>query len=332
MPELVCAASDPRWLAERRKGVTATDITAIIGLSPYQSPFGLWWEKTSPDMPAHVDSDRLRLGRELEPYIIARWAESSGKALSGTRQGLFRSTDRPWQLATPDAVLYEDVFNPELGELGDFEPQLAAVAEYKSWADADKTSWQDGPPARVRAQNLWQMDTLDVAVGHVGVVFLPSGEFRSYVIDHGGRDTHRTAHQLCNDCTDIEVMRGAGWEFCQRMTGELPPPGVDGSAATLAALRARFADPRKDKSAPVDGTLWAAWSDAKDVTAAFKSKAAGFEAEIREQLGEATLIEVGGEVVGRRIISMASVKAHTRTQDYLKIIKRDEGDGNGSDE
>jgi len=127
-------------------------------------------------------------------------------------------------------------------------------------------------------------------------------------------------------------MRGAGWEFCQRMTGELPPPGVDGSAATLAALRARFADPRKDKSAPVDGTLWAAWSDAKDVTAAFKSKAAGFEAEIREQLGEATLIEVGGEVVGRRIISMASVKAHTRTQDYLKIIKRDEGDGNGSDE
>jgi hypothetical protein len=58
----------------------------------------------------------------------------------------------------------------------------------------------------------------------------------------------------------------------------------------------------------------------------------GDEALIREQIGEASLIEVGGEVVGRRIISMASVKAHTRTQDYLKVIKRDEGDGNGSDE
>ena len=335
MPELVCAAADPRWLEERRKGVTASDITAILGLSPYQSPFGLWWEKTSPDMPADEDSDRLRLGRELEPYIRTRWAESSNAALYGTNEGLFRSSDRPWQLATPDAVLYEDVFNPELGELGDFEPQLAAVLEVKSWADADKSSWQDGPPPRVRAQVLWQMDTLDVGTGHVGVVFLPSGEFRSYTIEHnhipapGDPATNPTA---CVSCFDLAAMREAGYEFYRRMTGELPPPDVDGSAATLAALRARFADPRKDKSAPVDGTLWAAWSDAKDVTAAFKSKAAGFEAEIREQLGEATLIEVGGEVVGRRIISMASVKAHTRTQDYLKVIKRDEGDGNGSDE
>jgi len=286
-------------------------------------------------MPADEDSDRLRLGRELEPYIRTRWAESSNAALYGTNEGLFRSSDRPWQLATPDAVLYEDVFNPELGELGDFEPQLAAVLEVKSWADADKSSWQDGPPPRVRAQVLWQMDTLDVGTGHVGVVFLPSGEFRSYTIEHnhipapGDPATNPTA---CVSCFDLAAMREAGYEFYRRMTGELPPPDVDGSAATLAALRARFADPRKDKSAPVDGTLWAAWSDAKDVTAAFKSKAAGFEAEIREQLGEATLIEVGGEVVGRRIISMASVKAHTRTQDYLKIIKRDEGDGNGSDE
>ena len=316
MPELVCAASDPRWLAERRKGVTATDITAIIGLSPYQSPFGLWWEKTSPDMPAHVDSDRLRLGRELEPYIIARWAESSGKALFGTRQGLFRSTDRPWQLATPDAVLYEDVFNPELGELGDFEPQLAAVAEYKSWADADKTSWQDGPPARVRAQNLWQMDTLDVAVGHVGVVFLPSGEFRSYEL------TWDEAAQR-----DLDLMRLLGWEFYRRMTGELPPPDVDGSAATLAALRARFADPRKDKTAPVDAEAWERYCDWKHDRDNAEKVMRGYEAQIREQLGEATLIEVDGRTVGRRVIATAQVKAHERTQDYIKIIKRQEGNG-----
>ena len=316
MPELVCAADDPRWLAERRKGVTATDITAILGLSPYQSPFGLWWEKTSPDMPAHEDSDRLRLGRELEPYIRTRWAESSDKALYGTGEGLFRSTSLPWQLATPDAVLYEDVFNPELGELGDFEPQLAAVAEYKSWADADKTSWQDGPPARVRAQNLWQMDTLDVAVGHVGVVFLPSGEFRSYEL------TWDEAAQR-----DLDLMRLLGWEFYRRMTGELPPPDVDGSAATLTALRARFADPRKDKTAPVDAEAWERYCDWKHDRDNAEKVMRGYEAQIREQLGEATLIEVDGRTVGRRVIATAQVKAHERTQDYIKIIKRQEGNG-----
>jgi len=316
MPELVCAASDPRWLAERRKGVTATDITAIIGLSPYQSPFGLWWEKTSPDMPAQADSDRLRLGRELEPYIIARWAEAHDGAVFGTREGLFRSSDRPWQLATPDVVLYEDVFNPELGEMGDFEPQLAAVAEYKSWADADKSRWQDGPPARVRAQNLWQMDTLDVAVGHVGVVFLPSGEFRSYEL------TWDEAAQR-----DLDLMRLLGWEFYRRMTGELPPPDVDGSAATLTALRARFADPRKDKTAPVDAEAWERYCDWKHDRDNAEKVMRGYEAQIREQLGEATLIEVDGRTVGRRVIATAQVKAHERTQDYIKIIKRQEGNG-----
>jgi putative phage-type endonuclease len=323
MPELVCAASDPRWLAERRRGVTATDITAVLGLSPYQSPFGLWWEKTSPDMPAQVDSDRLRLGRELESYIVTRWGElQPPEIIIAEAPGLFRSSGRPWQLATPDRLIwpaYSDDRYP---------------LEVKSWADADKSRWQDGPPARVRAQVLWQMDTLDVGTGHVGVVFLPSGEFRSYVIKH--ESSYAGSEWGCNGdtcslCIDILEMRHAGLEFYQRMIGELPPPDVDGSAATLAALRARFADPRKDKTAPIDGTLWAAWSDAKDVTAAFKSKAAGFEAEIREQLGEATLIEVDGKIAGRRIISMASVKAHTRTQDYLKVIKQ-AGDGNGSDE
>jgi putative phage-type endonuclease len=311
MPELVCAADDPRWLAERRKGVTATDITAILGLSPYQSPFGLWWEKTSPDMPAHEDSDRLRLGRVLEPYIISRWAaETNAPLVADTPYNrLYRSSERPWQLATTDAT-----FSGE-------------PVEVKSWADADKSRWQDGPPPRVRAQVLWQMDTLDVGTGHVGVVFMPSGEFRSYVIEH----EHDDPAEMCPACLDLDTMREAGEEFYQRMIGELPPPGVDGSAATLAALRARFADPRKDKTAPVDAELWEHYTDIKQLVKTTEQMMRGDEALIREQLGEATLIEVGGEVVGRRIIATAQVKAHERRQDYLKIIKR-EGDGNGSDE
>jgi putative phage-type endonuclease len=313
MPELVCAAADPRWLAERRKGVTATDITAILGLSPYQSPYGLWWEKTSPDMPEQVDSDRLRLGRELERYTITRWEEANPSREIIAGNFLYRSRDRAWQLATIDA------------QTPGYQP-----LEVKSWADADKSRWQDGPPARVRAQVLWQMDTLDVGTGHVGVVFLPSGEFRSYTIEHEACFTvDKIDMESCSICEDIDAMRDAGHEFYQRMTGELPPPDVDGSAATLAALRARFADPRKDKSAPVDADLWEHYTDIKHLVKTTEQLMRGDEALIREQIGEASLIEVGGETVGRRIIVNAAVKAHTRHQDYLKIIKRegDESDG-----
>ena len=130
-------------------------------------------------------------------------------------------------------------------------------------------------------------------------------------------------------CSDLYRMRIAGWEFYRRMIGELPPPDVDGSAATLTALRARFADPRKDKTAPVDAEAWERYCDWKHDRDNAEKVMRGYEAQIREQLGEATLIEVDGRTVGRRVIATAQVKAHTRTQDYLKIINRE---GNGDDE
>ena len=108
---------------------------------------------------------------------------------------------------------------------------------------------------------------------------------------------------------------------------ELPPPDVDGSAATLTALRARFADPRKDKTAPVDAEAWERYCDWKHDRDNAEKVMRGYEAQIREQLGEATLIEVDGRTVGRRVIATAQVKAHERTQDYIKIIKRQEGNG-----
>jgi len=108
---------------------------------------------------------------------------------------------------------------------------------------------------------------------------------------------------------------------------ELPPPDVDGSAATLTALRARFADPRKDKTAPVDAEAWERYCDWKHDRDNAEKVMRGYEAQIREQLGEATLIEVDGRTVGRRVIATAQVKAHERCQDYIKIIKRQEGNG-----
>src|SRR5215469_67265 len=240
--ELVCAADDPRRLAERRGGVTATDMSVILGLATWNSPYGLWWDKTSPEPRKPVDTDRFRLGRMLKPYIVDRWQEEhplgDWEIRSGC-PGLLRSSDRPWQLATPDRLLLQ-LFPPH-------PPVFTAVLEVKSWADADRSSWEAGPPPVVRAQVLWQMDVMNVTSGHVGVVFLPSGEFRSYVIE--------LCDESCGWREDIAFLREEGHEFYRRMTGELPPPSVDGSAATLAALRARFT-PAEGPAADIPADLW----------------------------------------------------------------------------
>jgi len=323
MPELICAAHAPRWQAERRKGITATDIVILLGLSSHSSPYSLFHEKTG-ILPPPPDNDRWRLGRELEPYILHRWNESHPD-LWAYRSDLYRNDARPWQMATLDAVVIEAPEND------DDDPHGVGPLELKSWADADKSSWADGPPPQVRAQVLWQMDTLDVATGHVGVLFLPSGEFRSYVISH--EESYAGSEWGCNGdtcqpCTELRVMREAARDFLDRLDlGE--PPDVDGSAASLAALRAVFAEPRNDKVVPIDAWLWQAWLDLKAHAKQLDSDAHDVEARIREQLGEAGAIEVDGTIVGRRVIADAQVKAHTRHQDYIRIIKREAADDDG---
>jgi putative phage-type endonuclease len=316
MPELIPAEpGTPEWAAARRAGVTATDIVTILGLSRWDSVYSLFWRKMQ-QAPEVEDNDRFRLGRELEPYVVTRWQEEHSRALLPglhTSAGLWRHSDRPWQMATLDRAV----------EVGTGKQPV----ELKTWADADKPSWQDSPPPQVRAQVLWQMDVMGVAAGHVGVVFLPSGEFRSYVIEHervGGcrnsADYIAIERGPCSVCDDLDLMRAAGEEFMARLRLELPPPDPDASMATLAAVRARFTR-QPDKQAEIDASLFTEWLDAKNVIAEYEVRQREAEIKMREQSGEASVLTVDGQPVARRVVSDQNVKAHTRHMDYLTRIK-----------
>ena len=325
MPELVdVTPGSSEWLAARRAGVTATDIVTILGLSTHDSVYSLYWRKLG-QVPDEPDRDRWALGRHMEPYIAEKWAEASGVLIRKAPGmyakpvmrdgGLYQSGDRPWQLATPDRIHYEG------------KDDISEPVELKSWADADRKSWEAGPPAAVRAQLLWQMDTLDSSVGYWAVVFLPSGRFQHGVIEHDpafipdGPDVEYP----CPVCQDIRLMRTAGEEFYRRLTLELPPPDLDNSAATLAALRARFTK-ADGKTAEVDGTVYAAWSDAKDVLKFWKDNVREYEIMLRDQGGEADVLTVNGDPVIRRVVSDSQVKAHTRHADYYRRVQQKNGD------
>ena len=337
MPELIPAApGTPEWQAARRTGVTATDIVTILGLTTWNSAYSLFWQKMG-QVPEAEDSDRFRLGRELEPYIMARWQEANPDLpLSGS--GLWRHVDHSWQMATLDRFVWD---SPQA--LNDMTSKPAAVLELKSWADADRRAWGPGNtrdedilivgealiPPQVRAQVLWQMDVMDVAAGHVGVVFLPSGEFRSYTIEHQP-EYHgdlvddipavlRDGLPACTACADQMLMRDSGWLFMRRLRLELPPPDPDSSAATLAAVRARFTR-QPDKTAEINADVWYAFEQARDDLDAAKAEAHLWEINVREQAGEASVYTVDGRPVARRIVSDAQVKAHTRHADYLRRI------------
>lgn len=314
MPELLpVEPGTAGWLAYRMTGVTATDIVTILGLSHWNSVYSLFWRKMG-EVLDEPDRDRFALGRHMEPYVVEKWLDAHEPYMDACVGGLWRNDARPWQLATPD-------------QLVDHSP-----LECKSWADADKRSWEAGPPPAVRAQLLWQMDTLDVARGYWGVVFLPSGRFAHGVIEHDEgcfRNAGFTASdRRCSVCLDVRLMRSAGYTFYRRMLHELPSPDPDESAATMAALKARFGP--LPEQAEVGLGSWNAWYGAKIEEDRWHGLRLKYEQELRLQAGHATELTVNGEVVIKRIVSDAKVKAHVRHMDYYRNVTRKEDD-NASD-
>jgi len=61
------------WLQARKSLITATDVPAILGVSPYRTPLQVWFEKVSDEQ--QPDSEILEIGRDIEP-VIARKTES----------------------------------------------------------------------------------------------------------------------------------------------------------------------------------------------------------------------------------------------------------------
>ena len=70
------------WLAERRNYLGATDTASILGKG-FNSPFGVYVEKTGGELPEPSDELRIimDLGLELEPFMARLFKRETGKGL-----------------------------------------------------------------------------------------------------------------------------------------------------------------------------------------------------------------------------------------------------------
>lgn len=292
---------NPAWHDARRQGVTASEIAAILGLSPWQSAFSLYWSKTQ-DWRLE-DNDLLAAGRRLEDTIAQWWFEEANSDQWGMRPaGLYAHKDRPWQLATPDRLLAGGCLGCdgngsytsggrlrfECPDCGGSGGDLQAVLECK-WVAHSWDGWGDPGtgeiPIYYRAQGLWQADVLGVDKVHIAA--LGPGGFRAYVVQR--------------DEKDLKVMRAAGHTFHERLlAGEVPD--VDGSMATLDTLK-RLHPAAGDGDVEVPVVLAETYRRAR----ALKKRAADItdrcEARIRLLLGS----DYDRAVVGKKLVASRSI-------------------------
>lgn len=93
----------PDQLARRLTGISATDVSAIVGVNPWRSRISVWQEKRG-EAPPWVGNERTRWGEILEKPIRADYAERHGVRVEVP--GTLAHPDAEWMLATPDGVAY----------------------------------------------------------------------------------------------------------------------------------------------------------------------------------------------------------------------------------
>lgn len=93
----------PSQLDARAAGISATDVGAILGVSPYKSAVTVWQERRG-EIPPSPDTERSRRGEQLEPLIREDYAARHNVHVE--RRGTLSHPERPWMLATPDGLAY----------------------------------------------------------------------------------------------------------------------------------------------------------------------------------------------------------------------------------
>ena len=100
--------SQEEWLKARENGIGASEVAAVVGLSPWDSPFSLFLRKTH-QIPPTEETQAMKLGKLLEPVVVKLWEESTGwKAVKASAKDIiYQDPERPWRICTPDRIAYE---------------------------------------------------------------------------------------------------------------------------------------------------------------------------------------------------------------------------------
>jgi putative phage-type endonuclease len=209
----------PEWHAARMGGIGGSEIAAVLGLSKWESHFSLWHRKQAliPDRPTNPDQE---WGTRLEPVILQAFADNHPELVVDTNPGTWRNTDRPWQIANPDALAATRTTVNELTAPLAWTGEWVVV-EAKNVNDRVAWEWDDGVPPYYLAQVRWYLDVFGLDRAIICALF-------------GGSDY--AEFEVTPDPDDTQLLRDAGADF-MRSLAEGRRPDIDSHTETYTALR-----------------------------------------------------------------------------------------------
>lgn len=232
-PTLILPGNAPEadWLAARRNGVGASEVGAVVGMSPYEGPLRVWLSKVAGL--GVEDNPAMRWGRRFEDDVLEEYAENHPEVKVTPKPGLFAAAGAPWRLCTPDALGEDDD-----GRL------LCEVKTGMSYGDAE--TWgepgTDEIPVQYLCQVTWSCDILGIGRWVLPVLLLDQRDYREYT---GEFDP------------DLAAMLRARVDpfWHTNVLGGVEPP-ADGLAGTAALLAERSRPEEVAVDLPPEARTW----------------------------------------------------------------------------
>ncbi len=334
---LVSTADMPReeWLAWRRRGIGGSDAAALLGLSPFSSPFSVWADKIGlkPDTP---DSEALRVGRDLEEYVARRFTERASLPVQ-RMNALLGSVEQPYMCANIDRRVR--------GRDAGLECKTTSAYNYRSFVSPDGSV---SVPAHYYVQCVHYMAVTGWRDWYLAVLIMGS-DFRVYRFtrEENPEADERVDGVVSVSDAEIETLIGREREFWALVEAKTPPE-VDGTKATTDTINGLYQMADGSVTEPVDlSGMEDVFSRLDDVKAQIKeleTQRAELENRIKLRMADKPVGICGGKVaswqnqVTRRIDTEALKKGNPEiagkylkesTSRVLRVSQRKEEKKNG---
>lgn len=95
------------WLEHRKGGIGSSEVSSILGINPYQTPYQLWRRKKEMD-PEVEQNMPMRLGHLLEDAVSTLWSEETNREVIQASSIDWIAVDRvrPYFRASPDRTFW----------------------------------------------------------------------------------------------------------------------------------------------------------------------------------------------------------------------------------
>ena len=222
----------PEGLDIRRATLGSSEISAVVGVNPYQTIHTVWSSKMG--FGDFEGNEATELGNALEPAILAIYCKRYDREV---RKGVYTVGPEPWMAATPDAHVVPKAGEPEEGGV---EAKLVGLRSIWQWGPGNADGYEsDNVPLHYLTQAFWQMAVMGWK--WVDIAALLGTEFRTYRIRR-------------NEKTQANLIAQGRRFWTNHVLTRTPPPvdGSEGAKEMLAKLYPRSGGERLRSTPELD--------------------------------------------------------------------------------